>query len=396
MNGRMDSTDFERTLRTYEFTRRAERQVRNVVESDVFSDMPSDEIFRALTEEIQKWSFSDYLKRYLYEHAAMTDPFESVQDSEYLQMIQMAFEENNAPRSFEPTTTKWTATVKSWLNSSRVRRETVFLLGFGLRMSARDVSDFLIKGLQEDDFRDDDADEVIYQFCFAYQQPYSRAVLWRKRFETLAPDQPDRFEYQHGEKKLAENLLRIKSTDRKSSRRELAWNHFERLYDECRKLIAEIYQSSGSGFEEDVRESKSRPEDVTPFDLEQIMCSGIPRNDAGNLVKSSLSRLNDSFQAYRPGRQRIDGILKRKQLPDRYDLITLLFFIYAVKTDMDCGERREQFEAEANRVLAECGMGPVYITNPYEAFIVICILSDEPLSVYGDIWELSYDPDAEL
>ena len=42
-------------------------------------------------------------------------------------------------------------------------------------------------------------------------------------------------------------------------------------------------------------------------------------------------------------------------------------------------------------VLASCGMSEIHPANPHEAFILICILSDCPMAVYGDIWELSYE-----
>ena len=34
-------------------------------------------------------------------------------------------------------------------------------------------------------------------------------------------------------------------------------------------------------------------------------------------------------------------------------------------------------------------MGPLYIANPYECFLLMCILTDGPLGTYADVWELS-------
>ena len=36
-------------------------------------------------------------------------------------------------------------------------------------------------------------------------------------------------------------------------------------------------------------------------------------------------------------------------------------------------------------------MGELYVANPYECFILMCILSDDPLGTYADVWEMAYD-----
>ena len=35
-------------------------------------------------------------------------------------------------------------------------------------------------------------------------------------------------------------------------------------------------------------------------------------------------------------------------------------------------------------------MGPLYIANPYECFILMCLLSEDPLGTYSDVLEVSY------
>ena len=38
-----------------------------------------------------------------------------------------------------------------------------------------------------------------------------------------------------------------------------------------------------------------------------------------------------------------------------------------------------------------CGMSEIYIVNPYECFLLMCLLTDCPLAVFADIWEMSYE-----
>ena len=49
-----------------------------------------------------------------------------------------------------------------------------------------------------------------------------------------------------------------------------------------------------------------------------------------------------------------------------------------------------KFHESMNVILEKCFLGKLYIQNPYECFVLMCILSDEPLGTYADVWELSY------
>ena len=123
-----DIADFESTVRDFEFTRRAQNQILSVVESEDFADMDSEAIFRYLYKTMEVVSFKDYLKRYIYERAGIREPFRTVPDDVYSEIIAYSFEENAAPHSFEPTSTRWSATIKGWLRHDSVRRSAVFLL----------------------------------------------------------------------------------------------------------------------------------------------------------------------------------------------------------------------------------------------------------------------------
>ena len=80
---------------------------------------------------------------------------------------------------------------------------------------------------------------------------------------------------------------------------------------------------------------------------------------------------------------------------DRFDLITLNFFLYSQKVDEypNSKKRYEQFLASTNRILTGCGMGKMYTANPYECFTLMCILAEDPLGTYADVWEMAYRED---
>lgn len=388
----LETANFNATVRDYEFTRKARRQIFEVVRSENFEDMPADEIFRFLYQGISLVSFKDYLKRYLYERAGIEEPFAEVDDKTWHDIIIGAFEENNAPHSFEPTSTRWNATVKSWLTSERVRRNTVFLLGFGLRMTEDDVSDFLTKVLEEDDYRMDDPIEVIFRYCYRHNLSYARATMLKEQFNSLQPADKSAAtddEILRDESSLIRHLSAIKSSrpDAHSNNADLC---FREMYEKCQAEIARIYN-----LDETEKPEKQRrlwkPNDITAADLEKMLCAGIPVTESGNLIKANQSLLSRHFQNYRPSRQRIDGLLKGNAQPDRYDLITLCFFLHAQEDCLTGEERLSVFLREINPVLKNCSMHEIHPVNPYEAFILICALSDCPMAVYGDIWEMAYE-----
>ena len=50
---------------------------------------------------------------------------------------------------------------------------------------------------------------------------------------------------------------------------------------------------------------------------------------------------------------------------------------------------------EAQKTLKKCGMSEIYIVNPYECFLLMCLLTDCPLAVFSEIWEKSYEETEE-
>ena len=115
-------------------------------------------------------------------------------------------------------------------------------------------------------------------------------------------------------------------------------------------------------------------------------------NSNNNLTAMSASLFGSLFRNRRMSRQRISGILSGKHPVERFDLITLLFFIYAQTVEPDWpAERYLKYIDEINEILARCQMLGIYPANPYEAFVLMCIVTDYPLAVYAQVWEMSFD-----
>ena len=77
---------------------------------------------------------------------------------------------------------------------------------------------------------------------------------------------------------------------------------------------------------------------------------------------------------------------------DRFDLITLNFFVFSNDDKYQNNKSRYfNFVDSTNRILNECSMGELYITNPYECFLMMCIVSDAPFSIYSEVLEKSFE-----
>ena len=385
--------DCTRSIRDFEFTKRAVYEMNRVLDSESFQNMDAEEIFHYLSEKMAIVVFSDFLKRYIYELAEIEEPFREVSDAVYIDIIRNAFRENHMVFSFEPTSAKPTAIIKRWLKQAAATRETVFLLGFGLRMPDTDVGDFLQKVLLEETFDFENYKECIFWHCFHNDLPYARAKEYMQQYERI-PETGEVREslwefmranpnmYLPGEEQMLLYLEQLKLHTMEKNKVSVAKSEFMRLYQDACRICRDIIYNG-------------EQETITPADLEKVLCSGIPVTGSGNMMKMSASILSRQFAQKRMSRQRLTGILTGKTAVERFDLVTLLFLRYAEEVERDWpAERYMQFIDEMNGILKTCGMRGLYPVNPYESFVLMCLLTDYPLATYAEVWEQSYDAEA--
>lgn len=414
------------------FTENAKKYMHRTVDNTYFFEKDADMIYQTLEEKLRPLPFADYLKRYIYEKTQLDKKYEDVTIAEFQKIIRINFEDNCTPRSFEPTTAKLSALSKNWLTQQTVNRKVIFLLGFGLKMSVGDVNDFLTKAIREQGINAKNPFEIICWYCYKNEYNYYKfEELW-KRYQNV-PYRKDVF-YQdrtigirnslhslRNDKELLQFISKFKTTDNQMKLSVTARENFELLYDEARAIIAELYNQSEEEKHREILEDYKREllhndrisdeerikrirnkkkelkyirkEDITESDLEKILCSAIPTDRNGNLLPSKFSKLNSQFQGKRFSRQHINDILTNKVEINRFDLITLNFFIFSQNMNYsdNLKDRYEKFILSTNQILEKCYMGKLYIANPYECFILMCILSVSPLSTYADVWEMSYE-----
>lgn len=375
------------------------------VNHEFFGDNDAELIFEALKSGLVKRSFGDYLKRYICRRAELEGDWRDIPLNVYRRIIMESFGDNSTPASFAPTTAKLSALTKNWLTQDTVKRKVVFLLAFGLGMSEEDVSYFLIKVLRERDINPKDPFELICWYCIRNRLGYPKCAQLLEQFESLKPDEMLREDifgertvsirnlYSHinDDDSLMAQLSKMKSADNQSLFSVTARDYFDKLYSEAKKVIADIYNSDWSN----EKGKAYTAEDITAGDVERMLCSIVPRDKNGNLTKLSLSEHTAGFSDRRFSRQHISEILNGNCDIDRFDLITLEFFIYSQKLDEypDPKQRFLKFTDSINAILNECSMGELIISNTYECFVMMCMLSDDPLCTYSDVWEMSREED---
>ena len=301
-------------------------------------------------------------------------------------------------------------------------------------MSVDDVNMFLTKALREREINPKNPFEVICWYCYHKRFSYLKfEQLWQIYNETR-PNTLNMGHFYgeqtigvrnsmqsiHDDATLIAHIAKLKATENMSAMSFTARKCFDSLYDEARELIAKMYNTyEDTEYEKAVQEyihklsfndrlfdsekqkridqfrSKKRvfgKDDITESDIEHIICAAIPTDRHGNLTPSKASKLNEQFAGRRFSRQRIGDILSNKTDVTRFELITLNFFVFSQRLEeySDPKARYLRFLDSTNEILEQCFLGKVYIQNPYECFVLMCILSDDPLGTYADVWELSY------
>lgn len=418
-----------------EFTDNAKVSFKDVVnDAHFYENDDARLIYEQLENNLHSIPFCNYLKRYLYQKAGMTGNFLDVPFDEYRFMIRESFRDNETPASFSATSSKLSALIKNWLTQQTVHRNVILLLGFGLNMSEDDVNEFLTKGISEHKLNFKNPFEILCYYSYKNHLGFKRFMyLWNMFLDTPAPDSDTEmlfFEQTpnihisvdniQDEMTLISYLLKLKNSSNQLVFSVTARKHFDILYADTRRIIAELYNAEEEerherelekyrdalyrndrlyNFEKSDRVAQKqnnrrvyKAEDITESDIEHVMYAAVPMDHHGNLIPTKNSRLKEQFQGKRLHRQHLHEILTGASEIDRFDLITLNFFVYSQKVDEipSAEERLERFVASTNDILQNCSMGKLYLANPYECFLQMCMMSQEPLATFADVWELSY------
>lgn len=376
-----------------DYTNNAERLLDDLsYEDNKLRDLSPVEIYNALKEKVDKISFKDYLIRFMVRHTGVTL-------AELPDKIIETFEETLTPfpnkEEIVPfyrglVTVRSRQLVNRWLTQNRVNRGVIFYLGFGLDLREEEVNEFLMKGIGERGINPKDPVEVICKYCYKYHYGYAKfKELWgdyqdlppASSQETIFNEETnnvmhyvDSMKFDDNAENLMNYLSMLKAEDGRSKMSVSCTECYYALKSKIEKIVQD---EESAGF------SKGR--------LEKVLSSGIQTDRNGNKRAAKYSRLKDKF-TYRVNRQHFNALEKDISKLTREDLITMNFFIYATEySEKEFGEYRvEGFRESTNELLEKCSLGELFVSNPYEWFILACMYSEDPLDTYASVYEIIY------
>jgi len=436
MGGMMDMKQEweDGTASELDFTQKAINSFYDAVDDPYFRDQDPQVIFNVLKDRVKVVAFGDFLKRYIYQKAEMSGGYQEIPLSEYQDIICCQFADRQTPASFTSGTTRIRNSAKNWLEQQKVNRNAVLLLGFGLGMSVDEVNEFLEKSLREQHLNAKDPFEVVCWYCYrngygypkfeqlwkAYQESGSSAVQDPGLMLDATGEVKKRMLSITDETQLMTYLRQLPIAPGTTRQSVTARKEFDRIYDEIRDWVAEMltemeksdiavtrarisekldrddrkYDFEKVGILENAgnKVHEYQKEEIRASDVEQFLFASVPKDKNGNLLPMKASSLNSQFGGSRLSRQHLADIISGGAPITRYDLITLNFLSFARKTDeyAFAQKRYSDFVDSTNAMLEKCDMGPVYPVNPYENFLMMCILSVDPIGTFSDVWELSY------
>ena len=379
-----------------DLTFRSRVAARKALRTEGYDENGAQTIIDTLLKSCGELCFGDFLKRYLYRKAEMTEPYETIPSEAFQKMILEEFAGRHVPAHFIPSSASLRKLSGNWLHQKTVSRSVVLLLGFGLGMPLEDVELFLTKGLLETGLSPKDPFEVICWYCYRYGLGYFVfSDLWQRYISipnemlcyVALGEKTGRLRKQRAlirdEDGLMHYLSRLpQQAEPQKTQSITARERFDRMWTEARRLCAQMISDQDAV----IRETQ-----VNAADIESILYAAVPRDRHGNLLPAHCAKLSGVFSGKRLTRQRVSDIFSGNTAITRYDLMTISFLIVSLRKDYSSpGQRERAFHQETNAILDACGMHPIYPANPYETFLELSILTEDPLCTFSDVFELCY------
>ena len=412
-----------------DFTMNAGFHLQSLIHKEDFSIRDSELIFKYLLDHLEYIPFGLYLRRYIYTRLKMKGDFEAISDTVFCEALKNCFIETRTPKSFHNTTSTINVLVNGWLKAPSINRENVFLLGFAMNMPVEDVSMFLTRAICDYDFNFNNPNEVIYWHCYRNNLSARHAM---KMIDEYNADQgvpgndeasmmpfeggdayytlPDLTSW-NGDQTITAaqrnmigdtdqaimnylQFLRLRNRNYKYSL--TAYKEFCALLNDAKdKIKSERIKELEIESDFILPEKKRTTVVIREADVEKALYSAVPLVK-GNLKNITFSLLGKSFAQHRLTRQRISRLLSGKAAISRFDLITLNFLVLAKNDFENPIQRYKTFVEKTDEILKKCFMSPLNISNLYETFILACLLTEDPIYTFSDIWEMAYEDSHQI
>lgn len=398
-----------------------------------------------LEKSYEKYLFGDYLKRMVYELYIFPEDdgrkITEIPEDEYIKDIQQIFKENGmkgvGTLQFGGSTRLTPSNLKRWMGTPcyQVSRELVFLFGFGFNMFAEQVEELLTKVIGQAGFDFRSAQETIYYWCLKHNLGYGGLQYWQEKYMEIqeeAEEQKESGIYEEKEecaggartRYYKEKAVRITDEDgfkeylreleriRRDTRNRITaretlnvvvnilWYELSKERRGETKWLELLIEQKEEGDAQNrtkrtQREIKTMQKYWREVSLDPLIQSIWQEEDPVAISEKSreLAPLLPDMWKKRSLQDKLNGESRvRKE-----DILTGVFLTYAHQLEKQMpymsGEEKdymvrvETYVEDVNTYLEQCGMGEFYIVQPYEIFLVLCLLYDKPYSFFLSVWK---------
>lgn len=304
-----------------------------------------------------------------------------------------------------------------------VARKDIFLFAFGLGLEPDDVSRLLCNALLTYDFNPKDYREIIYYWCLKKNNklsdisPYEKMIELMKFYDKCDPQDEKKSEYHtsvlndrmralNSEKEVMDYLAGLKGFKAEI----LALKGITESFDNTVKLLKEslgypyydthIKKYRDIGLEDLVNEVNLERKDIY---LNYIKNNNHKPNN-GLIKESVLGKLFEGFKFSKKSfehRMSTKNTAVSRTSASRRELLVNSFIIFCNNNaeNEDWTEsienRYPDFDEYAGQILERCNMtsysvynGPgLYLKNPFELFLAVCLLQTDPYEYFMASWE---------
>lgn len=397
-------------------------------EASVYKDGDEDWIDAEISEDIllerlakiEKHNFWEYIKKWIYsvnsELADENSEFNLIPDEKYRKVASKSFNNNEMKAQWD--------SIRHSLGRDSTERKTVIYYMFGLNMSVDDAELLLKKGLGQRGFNVRSPYEVIVYFCLKNNMKFSKVDEYLTRYvdeclntNSIINDNQERdtqvfkdeFSKICSEEELFEYLSRL--TDGNRKRGVLTGEKYskadvinETYYNEH---ILQTYTRLLETYKQHLNKAMVREEVMVGNRVEEKVgrdtTNNVLNNMVGNVDSNLLKQCLDGGYldtwadfSYELTNDRISGRIKGDYYVTREDIVTLCFLNYVMVLEADDSidnlsktEIYDGFTESVNITLESLGMQPIYLPNPFDMFIAICLYSFSPLETFFNTLDLA-------
>ena len=295
-------------------------------------------------------------------------------------------------------------TLKNWMTKAAPTgndkgRENVFKLCFALEMNAEETAEFFLKAFLNRPYNYKKTNEAVYYFCLRNKINYVDAVRIIKAIQNIPHSQTvekemntERIGYEISNITNEAELIKYLAENRYSEEEQhyTSVEKIKSMLDSCFELAQKETRFT-RGTSINVKSVDALLDVIYDYDADSMR-----KNEKKTIQDSKLPKCVKVNWIDRQAFHNIEKRLTRTEDVYRKALVLLKFYSYyadayckarskVTEDEINFCEYADDFEAELETVLAECGYIQLYKRNPFDWLILYCTAFPNPLSAFRDI-----------